>query len=100
SLTAPERARFKYRLEGLEKEWQDAGDRREATYTNVRPGKYRFQVIAANNDGVWNETGAALSFVVLPAFYQTWWFYALCIVAGLALMSLLYQLRLRQVTAA
>src|SRR5262249_5082065 len=72
----------------------------EATYTNLGPGRYRFHVIAANNDGLWNETGAALGFVVLPAFYQTWWFYAACIVAGAALLALLYRLRLRPVAAA
>jgi hypothetical protein len=100
SLTAPERVRFKYRLEGLDKEWQDAGDRREASYTNVGPGKYRFQVIAANQDGLWNEAGAALSFVVLPAFYQTAWFYAASIAVAIALLTMLYRLRLHQVTRA
>jgi signal transduction histidine kinase len=100
SFAAPDRVRFKYRLEGFEKDWQDAGDRREATYTNIAPGAYRFQVIAANNDGVWNETGAALGFVVLPAFYQTTWFYILCIIAGGSLLVLLYRLRLHQVTSA
>jgi signal transduction histidine kinase/ligand-binding sensor domain-containing protein len=100
SFVAPDRVRFKYRLEGVENEWQDAGDRREATYTNIAPGKYRFQVIAANNDGVWNETGAALGFVVLPAFYQTTWFYILCFLAGAILLVLLYRLRMHQVTSA
>jgi len=100
SFVAPDRVRFKYRLEGFEKEWQDAGDRREATYTNIAPGQYRFQVIAANNDGVWNETGAALSFVVLPAFYQTTWFYLLGVLTVGALLVLLYRLRVHQVTSA
>lgn len=100
NLTAPERVRFRYRLEGLDKEWQDVGARREAGYTNVGPGKYRFVVTAANNDGVWNETGATLSFSILPAFYETAWFYAACIVAGLAVLAVLYRLRLHQVTTA
>ena len=73
SLAVPERVRFKYRLEGLDTTWQDAGGRREAFYTNLQPGRYGFRVIAANDDGVWNEAGAALSFRVLPAWYQTAW---------------------------
>jgi signal transduction histidine kinase len=100
SLTAAERVHFRYRLEGLDKEWQDVGNRREANYTNVGPGKYRFRVIAANHDGVWNETGATLSFVVLPAFYQTSWFYGACILAAFVLLTVLYRLRLHQVTTA
>ena len=100
SFAAPDRVRFKYRLEGFEQEWQDVGDRREATYTNIKPGNYRFQVIAANNAGVWNAKGATLGFVVLPAFYQTTWFYILCILAGVGLLALLYRLRMRQVTSA
>jgi signal transduction histidine kinase/ligand-binding sensor domain-containing protein len=100
SFTAPERVRFRYLLEGLDRVWQDAGDRREATYTNVGPGSYRFRVIAANNDGVWNLTGASLAFRVLPAFYQTAWFHTLCAIAAGALLYLLYYLRIRKITAA
>lgn len=73
SLAVPERVRFKYRLDGLDTAWQDAGGRREAFFTNLGPGGYRFRVIAANDDGVWNEAGAAVSFRVLPAWYQTAW---------------------------
>jgi len=85
SLAVPERVRFKYRLEGLDTTWQDAGDRREAFYTNLRPGRYRFRVIAANDDGVWNEAGAALSFRVLAAWYQTAWFrtFVVLLIGGL-----------------
>jgi signal transduction histidine kinase len=100
SLSVPQRVRFRYRLEGLDRGWQDVGDRREAIYTNVAPGTYRFRVIAANNDGVWNNTGATRTFTILPAFYQTGWFYALCLLAGAALLFLLFWLRVRQVTAA
>ena len=81
SLAIPERVVFKYRLENFETEWREAGGRREAFYTNLAPGKYRFQVISANNDGVWNEQGAILNFEILPAFYQTKWFLLLCFVA-------------------
>lgn len=78
SFVAPEAVRFKYKLEGLEEEWVDAGSRREAFYTNLLPGNYTFRVIATNNDSVWNESGASLSFYIQPHFYQTPWFYGLC----------------------
>ena len=71
SLTLPERNRFRYQLVGLDKDWKDAGSRRQAFYTNLAPGTYTFKVIAANNDGVWNESGASLNFIIPPAFYQT-----------------------------
>jgi signal transduction histidine kinase len=73
SLAIPERVRIKHRLDGLDTVWQDVGSRREAFYTNLQPGSYRFRVIAANDDGVWNEADASLSFDVLPAWYQTIW---------------------------
>lgn len=71
SFVAPEKVRFRYRLEGFRREWVDVGTRRAAYFTNLAPGTYRFEVQACNNDGVWNETAASLSFVVLPYFYQT-----------------------------
>ena len=74
SLTIPERNQFRYMLEGRDTEWHEAGDRRQAVYTDLPPKAYRFRVIASNNDGIWNETGAAWSFRVLPAWYQTLWF--------------------------
>jgi len=99
SLTVPERVHFKYELEGSDSDWQDAGTRREALYTNLGPGSYTFQVIASNNDGVWNNTGAALHFMIAPAFYQTRWFDALCALAVLGTLVVLYQIRIRQVAA-
>ncbi|WNG16977.1 two-component regulator propeller domain-containing protein [Cystobacter fuscus] len=99
SLTQPERVRFRYQLEGVDTGWQEAGNRRRAFYTNVGPGSYRFRVTAANNDGVWNDTGAVFTFTVRPAFHQTTWFYALCALAAAALLWGVYQLRLRQVAA-
>jgi signal transduction histidine kinase len=99
SLTVPERVRFRYKLDGLDADWQDAGDRREATYTNLGPGRYAFHVIASNNDGVWNNTGASFSFTIAPAFYQSKWFYGLCGIVCLALLWLLYVVRIRQVSA-
>lgn len=73
-FTDPERNRFRYILEGFDRDWTDAGTRPFATYTHVAPGSYRFRVVGANNDGVWNERGATLRIVVLPPFWATWWF--------------------------
>ncbi|HXI33585.1 MAG TPA: ATP-binding protein, partial [Gemmatimonadales bacterium] len=84
SLLVPERVRFRYRLEGYDQKWVEAGTRRVAYYTQVPGGRYRFQVLAANNDGVWNESGAALPFRLGLHFYETWWFYAL---TGLAIVA-------------
>jgi signal transduction histidine kinase len=78
-LTAPERVRFKRRVEGFENGWQDVGEERVATYSGLQPGRYHFRVIAANNDGVWNTEGASLAFVVQPALWQTWWFRSLLV---------------------
>ncbi len=75
SFVAPEKVRFKCRLNNLETEWVDAGTKRVVTYNYIPPGSYSFQVTACNNDGVWNETGASLKFEVLPYFWQTTWFH-------------------------
>jgi signal transduction histidine kinase/streptogramin lyase len=96
SLSVPEKVRFRYRLEGVDKDWQGAGTRREAFYTRLGPGKYHFQVIASNNDGVWNDEGARLDFRIAPTWYQTIWFQVLCGIVFLLLIWMLYQLRLRQ----
>jgi signal transduction histidine kinase len=97
SLVAPEKVRFRYRLEGYDREWQDAGNRRQAFYTNLRPRNYRFSVIACNNSGVWNEAGAALDFSVAPTYYQTLWFQVLGAAAFLALVWLLHRYRVHQI---
>lgn len=97
SLTLPERVRFRYKLEGQDKEWQDAGTRREAFYTNLDPGSYQFRVIARNNDGVWNNAGTVLHFEVQPAFYQTLTFRILCGLALLAAFWSLYLLRVHSI---
>ena len=99
SLAVPERVHFKYRLEGSDVSWQDVGTRREALYTNLGPGDYMFRVIAANNDGVWNNTGASLHFTIAPAFYQTRWFVALCVLAAVAILACAYRIRIEQVAA-
>jgi signal transduction histidine kinase/ligand-binding sensor domain-containing protein len=97
SLVAPEKVRFRYKLEGWDRDWQDVGNRRQAFYTNLPPRNYTFRVKACNNSGVWNEAGSFLDFAVAPAYYQTTWFRLSCLAALLALLAALYQLRLRQV---
>ncbi len=99
SLTIPERVRFRYKLEGSDRDWQDGGAARGALYTNLGPGRYTFRVIASNNDGVWNNTGASIDFTIHPAFYQTRWFYALCSLLCLIVLALMYRLRIHQVGA-
>ncbi len=74
SFDAPDHVRFRYRLEGLDLDWVEAGTRRVAYYSFVPPGVYRFQVIACNGDGIWNKDGASLSLTVLRHFWQSWWF--------------------------
>jgi PAS domain S-box-containing protein len=96
SLSAPEKVRFKYRLEPFDKDWVDAGTRRTAHYTNMAPGEYSFHVIAANSYGIWNEKGASAQFVLQPHFYQTTWFYVLSVVAFLGLIWAGIQFRVRQ----
>jgi PAS domain S-box-containing protein len=81
SFLAPEKVRFRYRLEGHDREWVDAGSRRAAYYNNIRPGSYTFRVVAANNHGVWNAVGDSVTVTLAPYFYQTYWFYALAIAA-------------------
>jgi len=98
SLSVPDRVRFRYKLEGVDSEWIDPGGRRQAIYTRLGPGNYRFRVIAANNDGVWNNAGATLDFTIPPTFIQTRLFQLLCLFAGLAVIWTLYSLRLRQVS--
>lgn len=98
SLSIPERVRFRYRLDGVDTDWQDPGTRRQAFYTNLEPGSYRFRVMAANEDGVWNPAEARLEFQIQPSYAQTLWFKLLCSVAAAALLYIAYQLRLQQVT--
>ena len=100
SFVAPQKVRFRYRLEGRDETWQDPGTRRQAFYTDLRPGTYRFSVIASNNDGVWNEQGASLEIVIAPAWYQTRSFVVMSIVFGAMLVWIAFRLRMRQVARA
>ena len=94
SFSAPEKVRFRYKLEPLEETWVEAGTRRSALYSYLQPGNYRFRVLACNNDGIWNQVGASLSLVLLPHYWQTWWFR--CLVAGLIILFFvgIYEIRL------
>jgi hypothetical protein len=96
SFTTPQQVRFRHKPEGHDAEWQDAGTRRQAFYNDLGPGKYRFQVIACNKDGIWNNKGATLAFSIAPAWYQTMWFRLFCMGALGLLLWALYQLRRRQ----
>src|SRR5215216_2537418 len=99
SFIAPENVRFKYKLEGFDDNWIDGGARRVASYTNLRPGNYKFRVIAANNDGIWNESGAAVEFYLQPRFYQTYWFYLVCVLLLALAAWQLYRLRVRRMAS-
>jgi signal transduction histidine kinase/ligand-binding sensor domain-containing protein len=100
SFVMPQRLGFRYILEGRDKDWEDPGLRRQAFYSDLPPRSYRFRVIASNNDGVWNETGATLDFKVAAAWYQTIWFRSLCFVAGVLLLWAIYRLRVRRIAGA
>lgn len=99
SLSMPERVLFRYRLEGYDNDWQDAGTRREAFYSQLPPGHYVFRVIACNNDGVWNMVGASLPLSLPPTFMQSWYFKILAVVLALLALRLIVVLRTRQAMA-
>jgi signal transduction histidine kinase/ligand-binding sensor domain-containing protein len=99
SFIAPAKVRFRYTLEGRDKAWRESA-LRQAFYTDLRPGRYRFRVIGSNNDGVWNTTGTSLSFTVAPAWYQTYWCWAIC-AAGIGFIAWLWsRWRLRRIASA
>jgi len=97
SFIVPQRIRFRYQLEGYDNDWVDAGDRRLAFYTNLKPGRYTFRVIGANADGVWNRTGDSLGIQLSPHFYQTAWFYVLCGGAVCGVVGGIYLQRMRHI---
>ena len=99
SFAAPEQVRFRYKLEGYDSDWSAPSSLRQAQYTNLAPRHYRFRVLAANNDGVWNEVGASIEFGIQPTFYQTNWFRWSCLAAFGVLLWVSYQLRVRHVAA-
>jgi len=100
SLTAPEKVRFKYKLDGYDRDWVDAQERRVAYYTQVAPGSYTFRVMAANNDGVWSTHDASILLTVIPPFWRTWWFSFLGVLLLTAVILGLYQRRIQQLQRA
>ncbi|HEV2465041.1 MAG TPA: two-component regulator propeller domain-containing protein [Acidobacteriaceae bacterium] len=97
SFVAPSKVRFRYKLDGFDHQWIDAGSQRSAYYTNLPPGHYTFRVIAANNDGVWSPDPASLAFQLQPYFYQTIWFYVLLAIVIALIAYLIYLWRVRHV---
>lgn len=96
NLIKSEQIKFKYKLEGHDPDWVDAGTRRIAYYSYLPPGTYTFRVIAANSDGIWNELGASLNVELKPYFYQTGWFYLLCLAVGILVLFLIWQISVYQ----
>jgi ligand-binding sensor domain-containing protein/signal transduction histidine kinase len=97
SLSVPERIRYRYMLESFDHGWSDATAARQATYTNLAPGSYRFRTISSNSDGLWNGSEASISITVDPAFWQAWWFQVSCGLTSVIIIWMLYQARVRQV---
>jgi signal transduction histidine kinase/DNA-binding response OmpR family regulator len=95
SLTAPKRVKYRYMLQGVDRDWLAATSSDTATYSNLPPGKYTFKVLAANNDGVWNEKPATSSFTILAPFWQKGWFYALSFLALAGLIVAAHRWRTR-----
>jgi len=100
SFIKPEQIRFRYKLEGLDENWTEAGERRAAFYPYLPPGSYQFRVIAANSDNVWNETGATLKITVKPPFYRTWFFLAICAATIGFFAFVIYRARVSQLEKA
>jgi signal transduction histidine kinase len=98
SFSAPERVRFRYRLEKFDRDWVDAGSRRTAYYTNLSPGRYRFRVAACNEDGIWNEAGASVNLRLLARFWQTPLFLALCVAAAALLVFWMHRVNVRDLS--
>ncbi|HET6899552.1 MAG TPA: two-component regulator propeller domain-containing protein, partial [Vicinamibacteria bacterium] len=97
SLAVPEKVRFRYKLEGRDRDWQDAGTRRQVFYNDLPPKNYRFRVTASNDSGVWNEAGTFVDFSIAPAYYQTAWFRLAIVAMLLAVVAAVYRLRVGQV---
>ena len=96
SLAQPERIRFRYFVEGFDREWSGPVAAREAVYTNLGPGSYKFRVIASNSNGIWNGSESAILFQVEPALWQTWWFRSACLLAAALVMLIIYRSRVHQ----
>jgi signal transduction histidine kinase len=97
SYVSPPRVRYRYILEGFDKQWTQAGSRRNAYYTNLPPRRYRFRVQAANEDGLWNETGAEVTFAIKPRFYRTLWFLGVATLLVVGIIYTMYRMRVRAI---
>ena len=97
TFSIPQKVKFRYKLDGYDDDWHEAGPRRQAFYTDVPPRKYTFRVMVANSDGVWNERAATLQFSIAPAYYQTTWFRAVSVVSFVALLWAAHRYRMRRV---
>ncbi|MEO5626306.1 MAG: diguanylate cyclase [Dokdonella sp.] len=93
SFVAPAAVNYRYRIEGFDRGWIDAGPSRTASYTNLPPNDYVFRAIASNNDGLWNMEGAGVTFTIVPSWYETWWFRTLFAAAVISLLAAIYRLR-------
>ena len=98
SLTVPDRVRFRYLLEGFDRQWSESSAAREAVYTNLGPGAYRFHLLASNSYGEWNGSESVIEFEVDPAFWQTWWFRTSLALIAASIGLILYRSHLRRVT--
>lgn len=98
NLAVPERIRFRYKLDGTDHGWSEIVASRQVSYNNLGPGSYRFHVVASNSNGLWNGPETAVSFIIEPAFWQTWWFRLLCVAVAVLAIIAIYRLRMYQMT--
>lgn len=98
SLAVPDRVQYRYKLDGYDRGWSEPTALREAPYTNLNPGPYRFRLLASNSDGLWNGAEATLSFELEPLLWQTWWFRLLCALACIFMLAAFYRFRLHRLT--
>ncbi len=99
SLAVPDRVRYRYKLDGFDRDWSDPIASPEAAYTNLSPGSYRFRVVASNSEGLWNSEEATVALEVIPAIWQTWWFIGITVMACALGVFFVHRMRLRRVTA-
>ena len=98
NLTTPENVIYRYRLEGYDESWQEAGRRTEAIYTRLPPGTYTFSVMASNGDGAWTDPVSSAPFTVLPSFYQTRWFAAAMVGLAVLMVGIVHRIRVQQIS--
>jgi signal transduction histidine kinase/CheY-like chemotaxis protein/ligand-binding sensor domain-containing protein len=97
NFTLPEKNQYAYKLENFDKEWNYVGNKRTATYTNLDAGEYVFHVIASNNDGAWNKTGATVKIIITPPFWLTWWFRTIAVLSIIGGIFMFYRFRTRNI---